>query len=131
MKTDATGLYYEVEPPRSAIGDHVYELVARCDVSESSFAFVVQQDSWSTTEQHYPLRRLESVKLVDVSAVDSAAYVDSSAGLRSLAERFAAPLEDVERLAAEDELRRLFPRRMDGRVALSLIGAPDPWEDVA
>ena len=42
LKTDATGVYYEVEPPRSAIGNHVYELVARGDVSESSFAFVVQ-----------------------------------------------------------------------------------------
>ena len=92
LRVDRTGLHYELEPPRSAIGDHVYELVSRGDVSESSFAIVAIEDDWSVTAQHYPLRRLLNVKLVDVSAVESAAYVDSSAGLRSLSERFGAPI---------------------------------------
>jgi hypothetical protein len=54
--------------------------------------------------------------------------------LRSLAERFAAPLEDVQALAERDELRALFPKRLAGSTALALVtaGPANPWqEDVA
>jgi hypothetical protein len=71
---------------------------------------------------------LLQVQLVDVAAVDSAAYPDPTAGLRSLAGRFDAPFEEVRALAERDELRRLFPHRLNGRVALALLPPePDPW----
>ncbi|MGW0579627.1 HK97 family phage prohead protease, partial [Streptomyces sp. NPDC002920] len=63
-----------------------------------------------TTEQGYPLRRLTGVQLVDVAPVNVPAYPDSSAGLRSLADKFEADLEEVRSMAEADELRKFFVR---------------------
>lgn len=110
LRTDHTGLDYEVLPPQSR--QDIVELVDRGDVRFSSFAFRVAPngDEWSTTDQSFPLRTLHDVELVDVAPVLSPAYVDTSAGLRSLAAAKAVPLEEVRSMAASDELRRLFTR---------------------
>jgi HK97 family phage prohead protease len=108
MGLDAYGLSYEVDPPSSMA--HVTELVQRGDVRKSSFAFRTVADDWATTEQGYPLRRLTGVQLVDVAPVNTPAYPDSSAGLRSLAAKFDASLEEVRSMAQADELRKFFVR---------------------
>ncbi|WP_208030870.1 HK97 family phage prohead protease [Streptomyces cyanogenus] len=108
MSLDAYGLSYDVLPPAAMA--HVVELVERGDVRKSSFAFRTVADDWSTTEQGYPLRRLTGVQLVDVAPVNTPAYADSTAGLRSLAHKFDAPLEEVRSLAEQDELRKFFVR---------------------
>jgi HK97 family phage prohead protease len=108
MSLDAYGLSYDVLPP-AAMG-HVVELVERGDVRKSSFAFRTVADDWATTEQGYPLRRLTGVQLVDVAPVNTPAYPDSTAGLRSLADKFSADLEEVRSLADADELRKFFVR---------------------
>jgi HK97 family phage prohead protease len=105
---DAYGLSYEVDPPSSMA--HVTELVQRGDVRKSSFAFRTVSDDWSTTEQGYPLRRLTGVQLVDVAPVNTPAYPDSTAGLRSLAAKFDADIEEVRSMAQADELRKFFVR---------------------
>lgn len=105
---DSYGLSYEVDPPSSMA--HVTELVQRGDVRKSSFAFRAVSDDWSTTEQGYPLRRLTGVQLVDVAPVNVPAYTDSTAGLRSLAEKFDADFEEVRSMAEHDELRKFFVR---------------------
>ena len=110
LRVDETGLDYEVDLPaaRADIG----ELVARGDVRKSSFAFRTFPggDEWATTDQGYPLRTLLSGQLVDVAPVNSPAYLDTTAGLRSLAEKFEAEYEEVRKLAEEDELRKFFVR---------------------
>ncbi|MET9086157.1 HK97 family phage prohead protease [Streptomyces sp. NPDC004237] len=108
MSLDSYGLAYDVTPPKAMA--HVTELVQRGDVRKSSFAFRTVDDEWSTTDQGYPLRRLTAVQLVDVAPVNSPAYVDTSAGLRSLAAKFNADLEEVRAMAKDDELRRFFVR---------------------
>ena len=110
MGLDAYGLSYEVEPPSSM--EYVRELVERGDVRKSSFAFrmVKGGDDWTQTEQGYPLRRLTAVQLVDVAPVNVPAYNDSTAGLRSLAEKFGADFEEVRSMAQADELRKFFVR---------------------
>jgi HK97 family phage prohead protease len=110
LRTDAMGLDYEVVLPASR--SDVGELVQRGDVRKSSFAFRVPPggDEWSTTDQGYPLRSLVTGQLIDVATVNTPAYLDSSAGLRSLAERFEAEFEEVRKLAEEDELRKFFVR---------------------
>jgi hypothetical protein len=110
LRVDETGLDYEVELPqaRADIG----ELVGRGDVRKSSFAFRVFKggDDWTMTEQGYPLRTLLSGQLVDVAPVNTPAYLDTSAGLRSLADKFETAVEEVRKLAEADELRRFFVR---------------------
>jgi HK97 family phage prohead protease len=108
MSLDSYGLSYDVLPPASM--SHVVELVERGDVRKSSFAFRTVSDDWSTTEQGYPLRRLTAVQLVDVAPVNTPAYADTSAGLRSLADKFEADFEEVRSMAQADELRKFFVR---------------------
>ncbi|MGV4984522.1 HK97 family phage prohead protease [Streptomyces sp. NRAIS4] len=108
MSIDAYGLSYDVLPP--AAMSHVVELVERGDVRKSSFAFRTLDDDWTMTDQGYPLRRLLGAQVVDVAPVNTPAYADTSAGLRSLAKKFDADLEEVRSLAQADELRKFFVR---------------------
>lgn len=110
LRTDSVGLDYEVLPPTSR--SDVVELVQRRDIQFSSFAFRVPDggDEWRTTDQNYPMRVLHEVQLVDVAPVLDPAYPDATAGLRSLAAAMDAPLDDVQQMAAADELRRFFVR---------------------
>ena len=112
MSLDQYGLAYDVLPPKSMA--YVVELVERGDVRKSSFAFRTVSDDWTTTDQGYPLRRLTGVQLVDVAPVNTPAYNDTSAGLRSLAAKFDAPLEEVRSMAEADELRKFFVRTGGG-----------------
>lgn len=118
LSVDDTGLNYDVDPPTHR-GD-VVELVERGDVTQSSFAFRLIEDDWGLTEQGFTLRRLIEVGLVDVAPVNLPAYVDSTVGvrtdiaLRSLAEKMDAPIEDIVKLAADNELRKLFVRSDGG-----------------
>jgi HK97 family phage prohead protease len=108
LAVDNIGLDYDVEPPPSM--RHVVELVQRGDVQKSSFAFRTMEDDWTTTEEGAPLRTLVTGVLVDVAPVVIPAYTDTSAGLRSLARKFDADLEEVRSLAEAGDLRRFFHR---------------------
>jgi HK97 family phage prohead protease len=111
LSLDEIGLGYDIDMPSSR-GD-VYELVQRGDVRQSSFAFVAFEDDWTTTDQGFPLRTLVSGRLIDVAPVNTPAYEDTSVGLRSLAEKFDAPLEEVRSLAEANELIKFFKRTDD------------------
>jgi HK97 family phage prohead protease len=143
LRLDDYGLLYEVTPPRARAD--IVELVERGDVRKSSFAFRVPSggDEWGLSDQGYPMRTLMTGQLVDVAPVVSPAYMDSSAGLRSLAEHFEADLEEVRSMAAENDLRRFFvkteagkpaskpvkPRTFGPAAALQLLAKrADPWE---
>lgn len=109
IMVDGTGLDYEVDPPKARAD--ILELVQRGDVRKSSFAFRTIEDQWDTTDQGFPMRTLLRVQLVDVAPVNTPAYPDSTAGLRSLARHMHADFEEVRKLADEDELRKFFVRK--------------------
>ena len=137
LSIDDIGLFYEVDPP--AARADILELVARGDVAKSSFAFRVMTDgdSWGLNDLDIPLRTLTNVQLVDVAPVNSPAYLDTTTGLRSLAAYVDAPIEEVRKLAHENELRRFFKRTDQGGVPKDHFGAAarmallgrqtDPW----
>lgn len=106
LMVDEVGLDYEVVPP--AARADVVELVERGDVRQSSFAFRAFEEDWGLTDQGFPLRTLLSGQLVDVAPVNTPAYVDTTAGLRSLAKFKGAVFEEVRALADADDLRKLF-----------------------
>jgi HK97 family phage prohead protease len=112
LRVDAVGLEYEINPPSGR--QDVVELVERGDVGSSSFAWNTRttEDDWGVTDTGFPLRTLLSGQLVDVAPCNSglAAYPDATAGLRSLAEKMHADLEEVRTLAAQNELRKFFVR---------------------
>ncbi len=91
----------------------MYELVQRGDVRQSSFAFISDEDEWDTDDTGYPRRTLHQVRLLDVAPVNAPAYLDTSVGLRSLAHKFDAPLEEVRKMADDNQLVRFFKQTAD------------------
>jgi len=133
LAVDDIGLDYSVDLPQTRMD--VYELVQRGDVRQSSFAFIAYEDDWSTSDQGFPLRSLISGRLIDVASVNTPAYEDTSTGLRSLAKKFDAPLEEVRALAGQNELIKFFKRtdpvdprvkRRSAAAALAAIATLDP-----
>lgn len=108
LRADGTGVEYDVELPDTDYARNVAALAKRGDVRYSSFAFRTLEDDWGMTEQGFPLRTLTSVQLVDVAPVVNPAYLDTSTGLRSLAEKRGLELDTVERAAAHNELGTLL-----------------------
>jgi HK97 family phage prohead protease len=132
LSVDETGLDYEVDVPDTTAGRDVSALAARGDLAESSFAFVTMQggDEWTLTDQDYPLRTLHNIKLIDVAPVISPAYLDTSTGLRSLAESRSVGMDEVEKLAAENRLATLLaPNKHETYVDLSTRAGKKPPPD--
>jgi HK97 family phage prohead protease len=108
MVEDDDGLSYEVDLPDTTIGRDVATLLARGDVSGSSFGFRVIEDEWGETEQGFPLRTLKQVSLRDVGPVTFPAYTDSKAALRSLAEKRSYDIDVLVAAAEAGELGALI-----------------------
>lgn len=141
LGTDNVGLTYDVDVPNAR--SDVYELVQRGDVRQSSFAFIALEDDWSQDDAGFPMRTLVKVRLMDVAPVNSPAYEDTSvdtrsidAALSSLAQKFSADVEEVRKMAAENELIRFFkrtdkqgkpqPKHYSAQAALARVLAVDP-----
>jgi hypothetical protein len=105
---DEIGLSYDVDCPECR--SDVLEMVARRDVAHSSFAFIAHEDEWGVSDQNFPLRTLITGKIIDVAPVLVPAYRDTSVAKRSLAKFKGIPVEDVEELSQQNELRKLFVR---------------------
>lgn len=83
LKEDDKGLYYRFEMPNTSYGNDMLELFRRGDLSQSSFGFTVEKDSWRMQEGQH-VRYIERVgSLFDVSPVVYPAYQSASSGLRS------------------------------------------------
>ncbi|MEU6344478.1 HK97 family phage prohead protease [Streptomyces sp. NPDC046977] len=124
LVTDGVGLDYAVDCP--AARADVYELVQRGDISESSFAFFTFEDDWSMTDDGFPVRTLLSGQLVDVAPVNDPAYLDTSTGLRSLAEKAGADLAEVRQAAEAGELKRFLGAPPPTIIPASGQGEPHP-----
>jgi HK97 family phage prohead protease len=87
ISTDGTGLVYECDLPDTNLGNDLATLMARGDVAESSFAFIVADDGseWEYPVDDVPLRVIKKIsRLYDVSPVTYPAYADTSVALRSM-----------------------------------------------
>ena len=77
LSTDDVGLHFKVEVPLTQLGNDVYTLVQRGDLSECSFAFIVKKgdDEWTKDENGDNIRTINKIaKLYDVSVVIDGAY---------------------------------------------------------
>lgn len=87
LDADGTGLRYEVTlNPADAEHQRVWQMVARGDVSQSSFGFEVEAQEWrdTGTAGTLPLRVIRSAKLYDVSPVTYPAYAQTTVTARDL-----------------------------------------------
>lgn len=80
LNTDDSGLKFRLQLPNTQLGRDVYELVKRGDLSQCSFGFIVQSDTWSynaNTDTYH--RTIDQIgKLVEVSLVSIPAYDDTT-----------------------------------------------------
>lgn len=79
IRIEADGLYFRFEAPRTNAGDDILELVRRGDITECSFAFIVEEDRWqwkdSQNRQQYDQRTIMRIgKLFDLALVVSPQY---------------------------------------------------------
>jgi len=101
---DATGLHYEIEASEASYAKDLLISLDRGDINQSSFAFSVvgpNGESWSYTDDNFPVRSLNEVRLFDVSPVVTPAYDGTTVSFseRSLAALCEARGIDPEQLA--------------------------------
>lgn len=80
ITSDSEALRFEVDLPEHR--SDLRELVARGDIREMSFGFVVQDDTWKN-EDGQRVRHLNRVRLIDISPVVEAQYPSTSVSLRN------------------------------------------------
>jgi HK97 family phage prohead protease len=86
LTTDETGLRYEAKVANTSLGRDLLELMRNGTINQSSFAFVVDDDSWEVKDG-VNIRTINKVsRLYDVSAVTYPAYEEASVALRSMDE---------------------------------------------
>tara|TARA_S200002703_G_scaffold60822_1_gene52693 strand:+ start:3920 stop:5416 length:1497 start_codon:yes stop_codon:yes gene_type:complete len=86
LSVDEKGLKYEAEMPDTTDSRDLMELLKNGTVNQSSFAFIVEEDSWEMNDGQN-IRTIDKIsRLFDVSAVTYPAYEEatSSVALRSL-----------------------------------------------
>ncbi len=84
LTTDETGLRYEAKVANTSLGRDLLELMRNGTINQSSFAFVVDDDSWEVKDG-VNIRTINKVsRLYDVSAVTYPAYEEASVALRSM-----------------------------------------------
>lgn len=117
MDEDKVGLAVEIDPPSTAAG--LLESMARGDVNQMSFGFVVKDEEWRKGEDgEVDLRTIKDVDLFDVSVVTFPAYPETDAAVRSH-EQFRAEVEmaeESERNAAPEPEKP--PADIPARIAL-------------
>ena len=84
LSTDERGLKYEAKVANTSLGRDLVELMRNGTINQSSFAFVVEDDSWEVRDG-MNVRTINKVsRLYDVSAVTYPAYEEASVALRSM-----------------------------------------------
>lgn len=111
LAEDERGLRYEITTPDVAWARDLLVSIARGDISQSSFGFIVAEDQWGTQDGQ-PLRRIKAVgELFDVSPVTFPAYPGTEATARSVLEAaqpriFPAPATGAGSGAPSRSMRR-------------------------
>jgi HK97 family phage prohead protease len=102
LKEDEKGLYYRFEMPNTSYGNDMLELFRRGDLSQSSFGFTVEKDSWRMEDGQH-VRYIERVgSLFDVSPVVFPAYNQASSGLRSAEPNGESEAEEARETPTEE-----------------------------
>lgn len=115
LSKDSTGLAYEVDAPDRSDARDLLISMERGDLDQSSFAFFMVDDDWSTTERDFPLRTVTAASIHngDVSPVTYPAYEDADSGVadrafHKLAEVRSLNLDSIRRASANGTLAQLL-----------------------
>ena len=105
LELDDTGLKYRVHLGEQQYAKDLYESVKRGDISASSFAFTILEQSWN---ENRTVRSIDKVAtLLDVSPVTYPAYPDTH-GLQARNEELDSSVnEDVVEESTSDEIKEV------------------------
>ena len=99
LEVDEKGLRYTCQLPDTTYAKDLIELMERGDVTQSSFAFTIEDESWEERADGMLIRTVKKLgQLYDVSPVTYPAYKDSTSGLRT-----SAPIEMEQREVEVEE----------------------------
>lgn len=104
LHIDSKGLQFRFESPNTTLGNDVLSMVKRGDLTDASFCFTVEDDSWQKREDGTYLRTINKIgDLFDVAICYSGAYPESytEVALRSL-DKFKEELRATECVEEED-----------------------------
>jgi HK97 family phage prohead protease len=105
LKETSKGLKVRIHPPDTQWARDLTESIKRGDVSQMSFGFITERESWSV-DNGEDIRTLEQVKLFDVSPVTFPAYLDTDVGVRSALDSYERHKHDKAEKSAEVEKRK-------------------------
>ena len=127
LSVDETGLRYEAQLADTQEGRDLYTLIKRGDISQSSFAFSIEEEAWDNKAN---LRTVNKVgRLYDVSPVTYPAYATTTVAARNAA---AAAQEQAPEPAPEptpapepknQEVRKLAPEKPPVKMNLNELKA--------
>lgn len=100
LSVDAKGLKYRFEAPNTPLGEELLENLRRGEISQSSFSFDVESDTWEKKDDGTWKRTVHQIgNLYDVSPVYNAAYSKTSVYMRGK--------EEAEQRENESKTREL------------------------
>lgn len=129
LSVDDRGLKYTFSAPKTALGDECLEYLRRGDITQSSFAFTVSEDSWAKQEDGSYVRTIRHFdRLFDVSPVFEPAYFGTDVKCRSF-EDFKAE-EERKEAEAKAEAERLEQERREAEEAEKKAKLEKYYEDL-
>ncbi len=118
LSADERGLKYEFEMPETSYGKDLAISMKRQDVNQSSFAFTVQEDDWSTDADGNNIRTIKKIgELFDISAVTYPAYSQAESDL-VVAKR---GLKEYQESLVEETKEEIIEEKENNLVRGSLI----------
>lgn len=82
LEEDATGLRFELDLPKTTLGNDTYESIKRGDVDGVSFGFRMEAEDIEEPDDDLMIRTVTKARLLEVSAVAFPAYPDSEVSAR-------------------------------------------------
>lgn len=104
LNIDQKGLQFRFESPDTTLGNDVLSMVKRGDLTDASFCFTVEDESWQKREDGSYLRTINKIgDLFDVAICYNGAYAESytEVALRSL-DKFKEELRAAKEVEDED-----------------------------
>lgn len=112
LSIDEKGLRYEATIPDTQAGRDLIVSMNRGDITQSSFAFTVEEDDWSSDNETM-IRTIKKVnRLYDVSAVTYPAYEEANVALRSLEKWKLNESFEQEKIENQKEEKDLIQRNL-------------------
>ncbi len=94
LSIDESGLKYRAALADTQDGRDLYKLIKRGDISQSSFAFTIQDQEWNESRTMRTVTKM--ARLLDVSPVTYPAYPTTTVAARNMAEVKPEPVEETE-----------------------------------